>query len=141
VARVFGQIPPLKKKFHRINQMLNRWRKVFGGGILLSSCHKRIMLKKGWYCAAAMSYSSAMKIDIEKLDRRVNFGLWNVQVNDVLIQSGLHKALQGNTSNMAANKWEELYLRATSAIRRKRNSGKGSKGCIRQMTSQIGCCW
>jgi hypothetical protein len=46
------------------------------------------MLKKGWYCAAAMSYSSAMKFDIEsKFDGRINFGLEKVQVNDVLIQS------------------------------------------------------
>ncbi|MCI94172.1 hypothetical protein A2U01_0115470, partial [Trifolium medium] len=36
---------------------------------------------------------------------------------DVLIQSGLHKALKGNTSNMKADKWEELDLRAASAIR------------------------
>lgn len=38
-----------------------------------------------------MSYSSAMKFDMEKLDRRINFGLWKVQVKDVRIQSGLHK--------------------------------------------------
>ncbi|KAK2429896.1 Pol polyprotein/retrotransposon [Trifolium repens] len=64
-----------------------------------------------------MSYSSAMKFDIEKFDGRINFGLWKVQVNDVLIQSGLHKALKGNTSKMKADKWEELDLRAASAIR------------------------
>jgi len=64
-----------------------------------------------------MSYSSAMKFDIEKFDGRINFGLWKVQVKDVLIQSGLQKALKGNTSKMEADKWEELDLRATSAIR------------------------
>jgi hypothetical protein len=58
-----------------------------------------------------------MKFDIEKFDGRINFGLWKVQVNDVLIQSGLHKALKGNTSKMEADKWEELDLRAASAIR------------------------
>ena len=31
---------------------------------------------------------SAMKFDIEKFDRRINFGLWQVQVKDLLIQSG-----------------------------------------------------
>jgi len=41
-----------------------------------------------------MSYSSAIKFDIEKFDGRINFGLWKVQVKDVLIQSGLHKALK-----------------------------------------------
>lgn len=64
-----------------------------------------------------MSYSSVMKFDIEKFDGRINFGLWKVQVKDVLIQSGLHKALKGNTSNMEDDKWEELDLRAASAIR------------------------
>jgi hypothetical protein len=34
---------------------------------------------------------SEMKFDIEKFDGRINFGLWKVQVKDVLIQSGLHK--------------------------------------------------
>jgi len=38
-----------------------------------------------------MSYSSAMKLDIEKFDGRINFGLWKVQVKDVRIQSELHK--------------------------------------------------
>jgi len=64
-----------------------------------------------------MSYSSAMKFDIEKFDGRINFGLWKVQVKDVLIQSSLHKALKGNTSKMEVDKWEELDLRAASAIR------------------------
>jgi len=43
--------------------------------------------------------------------------LIQVQVKDVLIQSSLHKALKGNTSKMEADKWEELDLRAASAIR------------------------
>ncbi|WJX56676.1 hypothetical protein P8452_42313 [Trifolium repens] len=64
-----------------------------------------------------MSYSSAMKFDIKKFDGRINFGLWKVQVNDVLIQSGLHKAIKGNTSKMETDKWEELDLRAASKIR------------------------
>jgi len=41
-----------------------------------------------------MSYSSAVKFDIENFDVRINFGLWKVQVKDVLIQLGLHKALK-----------------------------------------------
>lgn len=35
----------------------------------------------------------------------------------MLIQSGLHKALKGNTSKMEEDKWEELDLKAASAIR------------------------
>ena len=37
----------------------------------------------------------AMKFDVEKFDGRINFGLWQVQVKDLLIRSGLHKALKG----------------------------------------------
>ncbi|RYR23874.1 hypothetical protein Ahy_B02g057368 [Arachis hypogaea] len=43
-------------------------------------------------------YSSAVKLEIEKFDGRINFGLWQVQVKDVLIQSGLHKALKEKIS-------------------------------------------
>ena len=50
--------------------------------------------EEGWYYAAAMSYSSAMKFHIEKFDGRINFGLWKVQVKDVLIQSRLHKKIK-----------------------------------------------
>jgi len=39
-------------------------------------------------------FSSAMRFDVDKFDGRINFGLWQVQVKDVLIQSGLHKALR-----------------------------------------------
>ncbi|MED6160758.1 hypothetical protein PIB30_054391 [Stylosanthes scabra] len=46
----------------------------------------------GYCCVVAMvSFSSAMKFDIEKFDGRMVFDLWQVQVNDVLIQSEIHK--------------------------------------------------
>ncbi|MED6217856.1 hypothetical protein PIB30_021497 [Stylosanthes scabra] len=46
----------------------------------------------GYCCVAAMtSFSSAVKFDIEKFDERMIFDLWQVQVKDVLIHSGLHK--------------------------------------------------
>ncbi|MED6109647.1 hypothetical protein PIB30_035642 [Stylosanthes scabra] len=41
--------------------------------------------------AAMVSFSNAVKFDIEKLDGRMFFGLWQVQVKDVLIQSELQK--------------------------------------------------
>ncbi|RYQ82768.1 hypothetical protein Ahy_B10g101334 [Arachis hypogaea] len=51
------------------------------------------------YTVATMSgYSSAVKLEIEKFDGRINFGLWQIQVKDVLIQSGLHKALKEKIS-------------------------------------------
>jgi len=59
----------------------------------------KVLKNGGWYCATSMSYSSAMKFD-----GRINFSLWKVQVKDVLIQLGLHKALKENTSNMEADK-------------------------------------
>ncbi|QHO56937.1 uncharacterized protein DS421_3g78060 [Arachis hypogaea] len=34
-----------------------------------------------------LGYSSAVKLEIEKFDGRINFGLWQIQVKDVLIQS------------------------------------------------------
>ncbi|KAL6582592.1 hypothetical protein OROMI_004670 [Orobanche minor] len=70
-------------------------------------------------------FSSAMKFDVEKFDGRINFGLWQVQVKDVLIQSGLHKALKGkpvssgesSSTSESAEEWEGLDLRAASTIR------------------------
>lgn len=67
-----------------------------------------------------------MKFDVEKFDGIINFGLWQVQVKDVLIQSGLHKALKGrsgavgdanNKSSMSDGDWEDLDLKAASTIR------------------------
>ena len=76
--------------------------------------------------------------DIEKFDGRINFGLWQVQVKDILIQSGLYKALKGKPaslseekepdksggsseskgkSKMSEEEWEELDMRAASQIR------------------------
>ena len=43
--------------------------------------------------------SNLVKLEVEKFDRRINFGLWQVQVKDVLIQSGLHKALKGRPTH------------------------------------------
>ena len=73
-----------------------------------------------------------MKFDVEKFDGRINFGLWQVQVKDLLIQSGLHKALKGkptttsgkdsaiskvSKSTISDEDWEELDLKAASTIR------------------------
>ncbi|KAJ9535094.1 hypothetical protein OSB04_un001831 [Centaurea solstitialis] len=65
-------------------------------------------------------YSSAMRFDVEKFDGRINFGLWQVQVKDVWIQSGLHKALKGkpvssgesSSTSKCEEEWEDLDLRA-----------------------------
>lgn len=75
-----------------------------------------------------MSKFSPMTFKVEKYDGRINFGLWQVQVKDVLIQSGLHKALKGRpspgsssgsekTSQIDDEEWDDMDLRAASAIR------------------------
>ena len=38
---------------------------------------------------------STMKLDIEKFDRSVNFGLWKVKMKAILIQNGVQKAIDG----------------------------------------------
>ena len=73
-----------------------------------------------------------MKFDVEKFDEIINFGLWKVQIKDLLIKSGLHKVLKGKTT-IASNEdfaryeiskyvvsdedWEELDLKVASTIR------------------------
>ena len=62
---------------------------------------------------------STMKLDIEKFDRIVNFGLWQVKVRAILIQTGVHKAIDGvdqMPEGMNAAKWEEIDSKALSAI-------------------------
>jgi len=101
-----------------------------------------------------MAFASVIKCDIEKFDGRMNFGLWQTQVKDVLIQYGLHKVLKGRPSDMKEEEWEELYLRAASAIclclvknvlvnvqkmLTKRNFGRESKAYIKQRAYQISC--
>ncbi|RYR18456.1 hypothetical protein Ahy_B03g063077 [Arachis hypogaea] len=67
--------------------------------VIFSGCHLTTAVVFSPYTVATMSgYSSAVKLEIEKFDGRINFGLWQVQVKDVLIQSGLHKALKEKIS-------------------------------------------
>ena len=76
------------------------------------------------------------RFEIEKFDGKINFDLWQVQVKDILIQHGLHKALKGRStpvafgsskdkeaekdkskkSVMSDDEWEELDMRAASLI-------------------------
>ena len=39
-----------------------------------------------------------VRFDIEKFDGKMNFGLWQIQVKDILIQNGLHKTLKGRST-------------------------------------------
>ena len=81
---------------------------------------------------------SATKFDVEKFDGKINFALWQVQVKDLLIQSGLYKVLKGRPipltsrkdseissdssgdsekSTMSGENWEELNMKVASQIR------------------------
>ena len=70
-------------------------------------------------------FSSAMRFDVEKFDRMINFDLWQVHVKDVLIQSGLYKALRGkpvssgesSSTSKSEEEWDDLDLRAANTIR------------------------
>ena len=83
--------------------------------------------EKGKANMSGLKFSSPMKFEIEKFDGRINYGLWPIQVKDVLIQSGLHKALKRKsslTSNNGSGKvsisnedWENLDDRVASVIR------------------------
>ena len=60
-----------------------------------------------------------MKLDIEKFDRNVNFGLWKVKMRAILIQNGVHKAIDGvekMPEGMSASRREEIDTKALSAI-------------------------
>ncbi|KAL4554376.1 hypothetical protein LXL04_039515 [Taraxacum kok-saghyz] len=94
----------------------------------LISVLQRQVLTGGANYTDTMSKYTPMRFNVEKYDGRINFGLWQVQVKDVLIQSGLDKALKGKPApvsskeSSAAGKdddeeWDDLDLRAASAIR------------------------
>ncbi|KAF6151613.1 hypothetical protein GIB67_010289, partial [Kingdonia uniflora] len=70
-------------------------------------------------------------LNVEKFDGKINFGLWQIQVQDILIQGGLRKTLKMKSipktlaEGIVAQKadedeeedWEDLDSRATSGIR------------------------
>ena len=62
---------------------------------------------------------SSMKLDIEKFDRSVNFGLWQVKMKAMLIQNGVHKALDSEEKKpigLSEGKWEEMDTKVLTAI-------------------------
>ncbi|KAL5824039.1 hypothetical protein ACOSQ4_021939 [Xanthoceras sorbifolium] len=48
-------------------------------------------------------FSSSLKFGVEKFDGKINFGLWQVQVKDVLIQSGLHKVFKEKSGSVLSD--------------------------------------
>eukprot|EP00253_Pinus_taeda_P019972 PITA_19972 len=60
------------------------------------------------------------KFDVEKFTGKRNFALWKLKVRDLLVQQGLHKALDEETkkpTTMIDSDWENLDARALSVIR------------------------
>lgn len=65
--------------------------------------------------------SLSVKLEVEKFDVKINFSLWQVNVQDFLSQQGLHKALKGKLIEedcwgMLDHVWKDLHLRAISVI-------------------------
>ena len=72
-------------------------------------------------------FLNILKFDVEKFYGKINYGLWQVQVKDELIQSELHKALKGKDSvkefeidyeksNMSDEDWKYLDVIVASTI-------------------------
>ncbi|KAL5787172.1 hypothetical protein ACOSP7_004121 [Xanthoceras sorbifolium] len=68
-----------------------------------------------------LKFSSLVRFDVEKFDRRINFGWWQVQVKNVLIQSILHKVLKGKPTPISSS---DSVLVTKNESNRKKNSGK-----------------
>lgn len=67
-----------------------------------------------------MAKMSNAKFEVEKFTSKINFALWKLKVRDLLVQQGLHKALDGATkkpATMTDSNWEDLDARALSTIR------------------------
>ncbi|RYR42423.1 hypothetical protein Ahy_A08g038900 [Arachis hypogaea] len=70
--------------------------------VIFSGCHltTAVVFSPVFSQGGIVSYSQQVvsELRFEKFDGRINFGLWQIQVKDVLIQSGLHKALKEKIS-------------------------------------------
>ena len=89
---------------------------------------------------------ATMKLDVEKFDRSINFGLWKVKIKEILIQNGVHKTLDGEEKKPEGTsevKWEEMDAKALSAIQlclsneflRKVVKEETSKGILEKLES------
>ena len=67
-----------------------------------------------------MAKMTNARVEVEKFTRKNNFALWKLKVRDLLVQQGLHKALDGVTkkpTSMSNSDWEDLDARALSTVR------------------------
>jgi len=59
------------------------------------------------------------KFEVEKFSGKNSFVLWNLNMQDLLVQQGLQKALAGKSkkpANMKDEDWEDLDARALNTI-------------------------
>jgi hypothetical protein len=67
-----------------------------------------------------MAKMQSSKFDIEKSSGKNNFELWNLKMQDLLVQQGLQKALAGRLKKATTTtkwEWEDLDAKALSTIR------------------------
>ncbi|KAG2688152.1 hypothetical protein I3760_09G081400 [Carya illinoinensis] len=60
---------------------------------------------------------SNVKFEVEKFDETSNFGMWQCEVMDVLIQQELDIALEERPDDMTKKNWRKLNTQACSIIR------------------------
>ena len=66
-----------------------------------------------------MAKMTNTKIEVVKFTGQNNFALWKLKVRDLLVQQGLHKALDEvnkKPTSMTSSDWEDLDARALSTI-------------------------
>ena len=66
--------------------------------------------------AVRMSVSNA-KFEVEKFDGMSNFGMWQCEVMDVLIQQELDIALEDKPEEMSDKDWDKINRQACGSIR------------------------
>ncbi|KAL5864048.1 hypothetical protein ACOSQ3_001562 [Xanthoceras sorbifolium] len=99
-------------------------------------------------------FSSSLKFGVEKFDGKINFGLWQVQVKDVLIQSGLHKVLKEKSGpvlkdSSKGDNWKKNNSRKkifcwacgqSGHVKKNcQNGGAGSAGSSNNQANSVSC--
>ncbi|KAL5738442.1 hypothetical protein ACOSP7_031203 [Xanthoceras sorbifolium] len=99
-------------------------------------------------------FSSSLKFGVEKFDGKINFGLWQVQVKDVLIQSGLHKVLKEKSGSVLSDSskgdnWKKNNSRKkifcwacgqSGHVKKNcQNGGAGSAGSSNNQANSVSC--
>jgi hypothetical protein len=77
------------------------------------------LFEESCVCKELMAKMTSAKFEIEKFNGKNNFELWKLKMRDLLVQQGLHKALDGKRkkpASMTNEEWEDLDARALSTI-------------------------